>query len=57
MPNTYAFTKNLGEAITNEYLDKLPVIVVRPSVGEYLPIIYCTSSRIIRYVFIYIPAE
>ncbi|KRT84622.1 epimerase, partial [Oryctes borbonicus] len=32
MPNTYAFTKNLGEALCVEQIDKLPLIIVRPSV-------------------------
>jgi fatty acyl-CoA reductase len=32
MPNTYAFTKALGEGLVNEQMDKLPVIILRPSV-------------------------
>ncbi|KAK9738277.1 Male sterility protein [Popillia japonica] len=32
MPNTYAFTKNLGEALCVELMEKLPIIVTRPSV-------------------------
>lgn len=31
-PNTYAFTKALGEGLINEQLDKLPMILCRPSV-------------------------
>lgn len=34
MPNTYAFTKNLGEALCVELMEKLPIIVTRPSVGK-----------------------
>ncbi|KAI4454517.1 male sterility protein 2-related [Holotrichia oblita] len=32
MPNTYAFTKNLSESLCVEQLDKLPIIILRPSV-------------------------
>ncbi|XP_030766783.1 putative fatty acyl-CoA reductase CG5065 [Sitophilus oryzae] len=32
IPNTYAFTKALGEALVVEQKDKLPVIILRPSV-------------------------
>ncbi|XP_017769188.1 PREDICTED: putative fatty acyl-CoA reductase CG5065 [Nicrophorus vespilloides] len=32
IPNTYAFTKALGEGLVNEQLDKLPLILLRPSV-------------------------
>ncbi|BES94747.1 Male sterility protein [Nesidiocoris tenuis] len=32
-PNSYAFTKNLSEAIVTEYINKgLPIIIVRPSI-------------------------
>lgn len=31
-PNTYAFTKGLGEALVNDEMDNLPVIILRPSV-------------------------
>jgi fatty acyl-CoA reductase len=34
MPNTYAFTKALGEGLVNEQMDKLPVIILRPSVSK-----------------------
>lgn len=32
VPNTYAFTKALGEALVVEQMDNLPVVVLRPSV-------------------------
>jgi alcohol-forming fatty acyl-CoA reductase len=32
MPNTYVFSKNLAEHVTNEYKHKLPVTLFRPSV-------------------------
>lgn len=32
MPNTYVFSKNLAEHVTNSYKDKLPVVLFRPSV-------------------------
>nr|XP_022902012.1 putative fatty acyl-CoA reductase CG5065 [Onthophagus taurus]XP_022902013.1 putative fatty acyl-CoA reductase CG5065 [Onthophagus taurus] len=31
-PNTYAFTKGLGEGLVSEQMDKLPVLILRPSV-------------------------
>ncbi|XP_071441027.1 putative fatty acyl-CoA reductase CG5065 [Hetaerina americana] len=32
LPNTYAFTKALSEGLVVEYMDKLPVIILRPSI-------------------------
>lgn len=32
MPNTYVFSKNLAEHVTNDYQDRLPVVLFRPSV-------------------------
>lgn len=32
LPNTYAFTKSLGEALVVEQMDNLPVVVMRPSI-------------------------
>ncbi|XP_070495781.1 putative fatty acyl-CoA reductase CG5065 [Chironomus tepperi] len=32
MPNTYVFSKNLAESVTQHYSDRLPVIVFRPSI-------------------------
>lgn len=34
IPNTYAFTKALGEALVVEQMDNLPVIIARPSIGK-----------------------
>lgn len=34
LPNTYAFTKALGEAIVMDQIDNLPVHIVRPSVSK-----------------------
>ncbi|KAM7348541.1 putative fatty acyl-CoA reductase CG8306 [Cochliomyia hominivorax] len=31
-PNTYCFTKNLSESLVNDYKDKLPVGIFRPSI-------------------------
>lgn len=36
IPNTYAFTKALGEALVVDEMDNLPVVVLRPSVGELI---------------------
>lgn len=32
MPNTYVFSKNLAEEVSNFYKDQLPVVIYRPSV-------------------------
>lgn len=32
IPNTYAFTKALGEALVNDEMDNLPVVILRPSI-------------------------
>ncbi|XP_039444625.1 putative fatty acyl-CoA reductase CG5065 isoform X2 [Culex pipiens pallens] len=32
LPNTYVFTKSLAEQIVNDYKDKLPLILFRPSI-------------------------
>ncbi|XP_070508977.1 putative fatty acyl-CoA reductase CG5065 [Chironomus tepperi] len=32
MPNTYTFTKQLAECVVEDYKDKLPIAIVRPSV-------------------------
>ena len=34
MPNTYAFTKSLGEAIVTEQMENIPAIILRPSIGK-----------------------
>lgn len=31
-PNTYTFTKGLSEQVVNEYKDRLPVVIYRPSI-------------------------
>lgn len=33
-PNTYAYTKCLTEQLVTEYADKIPIAIVRPSIGE-----------------------
>lgn len=32
MPNTYVFSKNLAEHVSNSYKDKLPLVLFRPSI-------------------------
>lgn len=32
MPNTYVFSKNLAEHVSNDYKEKLPIILFRPSI-------------------------
>jgi hypothetical protein len=34
IPNTYAYTKALSESLVAEQMDKLPVVILRPSIGE-----------------------
>ena len=33
-PNTYAFTKAVGEAAVKKFGQGLPVVMVRPSIGQ-----------------------
>ncbi|XP_046980428.1 fatty acyl-CoA reductase 1-like [Schistocerca americana] len=35
LPNTYAFTKNLTEKLVATYRDRLPIVIARPSIGEW----------------------
>lgn len=32
LPNTYAFTKSLGEALVVDKMETLPVVIMRPSI-------------------------
>lgn len=34
-PNTYTFTKNLGENLVNDHSYLFPVLIVKPSISEY----------------------
>jgi hypothetical protein len=34
IPNTYAYTKALAEGLVSEQMDKLPVVILRPSIGK-----------------------
>lgn len=34
-PNTYTYTKMLTENLVRQYCDRLPVAIVRPSIGEF----------------------
>lgn len=34
LPNTYVYSKNVGEKLVNEVSAHLPVVIVRPSVGK-----------------------
>lgn len=36
LPNTYAYTKALAEHLVVEQMDSLPVVIMRPSIGEML---------------------
>lgn len=35
-PNTYSFSKALSEELMRQYGDHVPIVVIRPSIGEYL---------------------
>lgn len=41
-PNTYTFTKGLGEQVINSFKDRLPVVIFRPSIGKFT---YCNLFR------------
>lgn len=34
-PNSYTYTKALSEGLVQKYSDRLPIIVIRPSIGEF----------------------
>lgn len=34
-PNTYTFTKALAEQVVNDFKNKIPVVIYRPSIGKY----------------------
>lgn len=44
LPNTYAFTKALGEAIVVDEMDNLPVLIVRPSVSKFFFFFFLLES-------------
>lgn len=33
-PNTYTFTKGLAEHVIEDYKDKIPAVIFRPSIGK-----------------------
>lgn len=39
-PNTYTFTKRLAEILVRDEYPNLPVVITRPSIGEFLFIFY-----------------
>lgn len=34
LPNSYAFTKALGEGLVAEAINELPILILRPSIGK-----------------------
>nr|XP_032525808.1 putative fatty acyl-CoA reductase CG5065 [Danaus plexippus plexippus] len=53
LPNSYAFTKALGEALAVEAMEHIPVIVLRPSIGAGKGVIrtmYCKSNSYADYL-------
>lgn len=34
-PNSYTYTKALSEGLVRNYSDRLPIVVIRPSIGEF----------------------
>lgn len=48
-PNTYSFTKALCEDMVKDFGEKLPITMVRPSIGElinHLPLYKCVTFAI-----------
>lgn len=45
-PNTYTFTKAIGESIVAEEAKELPFAIFRPSIGNYVSHIYVTENQI-----------
>lgn len=33
-PNTYSFTKAVAEELVHSYAPKLPIVIIRPSIGK-----------------------
>lgn len=33
-PNAYSFSKNLSEQVVADFADKLPITILRPSIGK-----------------------
>jgi hypothetical protein len=50
-PNTYAFTKAIAEDVVKEFGKGLPIVVVRPAVGEDFIIRFSFSTK--KYIMIY----
>jgi hypothetical protein len=46
-PNTYAYTKALSEGLVAEQMDKLPVLILRPSIGKTL---FYTHDKLLMYI-------
>lgn len=44
-PNTYSFSKALSEELIREYGDRVPAIIIRPSISEYLDHIQITFIK------------
>lgn len=44
-PNTYSFSKALSEELIREYGDRVPAVVIRPSISEYLDHIQFTFIK------------
>lgn len=57
-PNTYTYTKVLTEQVVRGYCDRLPVAMIRPSVGEFIVYLFLQNDKILvkvlKYHFIYI---
>jgi hypothetical protein len=49
-PNTYTFTKALAESMLLKEAGNLPVAIVRPSIGEYIPLPSFVSFTFIIFV-------
>lgn len=44
-PNTYSFSKALSEQLIREYGDRVPAVIIRPSISEYLDHVHRTNTH------------
>lgn len=54
-PNTYSFTKALAEEVVRRRRDKMPIAIVRPSIGRLKPRQLPTSVQHNDFTFISFP--
>lgn len=49
-PNTYAFTKSLAEEVVRRFSDKVPIAIIRPSIGGF--VFLRSVNQVIKFNFL-----